>query len=291
MKKALFLGLISLLALAALVFMQYHQYNDGLLHVVFCDVGQGDAILIRSPQGKVMLFDAGPNDAVASCLSDHMPFWQRTLSLVVLSHPHADHFRGLFSLLDRYSIAEFGSEELVNNITEYKAIDEMISNKHIRKRRLLRGDTYRLGDNLVVQVLGPTQEFLTNTSPLGNIGERDEFASLVLLVSYENFDLLLTGDSQNEQLSDDILSSNIKTIDVLQVPHHGSATGLTQEIVQELSPKLAVMSVGKNRYGHPSEKTMEILRDKDIKTLRTDKNGDVELVSDGEKWSIVNNYP
>lgn len=286
MKKTLLLFALSLSALIILMLYQNYTYNDGLLHVVFCDVGQGDAIFIRSPKGKAIVFDAGPNDAVTSCLSDHVPFWQRTLSLVILSHPHADHFRGLFSLLERYSIGEFGSEELLNNITEYKAVEEMISNKHIRKRRLLRGDTYRFVDNLMVQVLGPTQEFLASTSPSGNIGERNEFASLTVLVSYDSFHVLLTGDTQNGQLYDDILSSNIKTIDVLQVPHHGSATGLNAEIVQELDPKLAVVSVGKNRYGHPSKKTIEILSNKGIKTLRTDKDGEVEIVADGRNWWI-----
>ena len=265
---------------------QNYKYNDGLLHVVFCNVGQGDAVFIRSAKGKTILFDAGPNDAVLSCLSSHMPFWERTISLMILSHPHADHFRGLFSLLERYSLGEFGSEELVNNIAEYKAIDEMISNKHIRRRHLLRGDTYRLSNDLVVQILGPTKEFLTSTSPTGNIGERSEFASLVVMVSYENISILLTGDTQNEQLLDDILSSSNKTIDILQVPHHGSATGLTQEIVQQLDPKVAVISVGNNRYGHPSKKTIEILRDKNIKILRTDKYGDIEIVSDGKRWWV-----
>ncbi len=265
---------------------QNYKHNDGKLHVVFCDVGQGDAILIRSPKGKAVLFDAGPNDAVLSCLSSYMPFWERTISLMILSHPHADHFRGLFSLLERYSIGEFGSEELINNIKEYKIIDEMISNKYIRKRHLLRGDTYRLGDNLAVQVLGPTQEFLASTSPSGNIGERSEFASLVVMVSYENFSMLLTGDTQNEQLLDDVLANGSNAIDVLQVPHHGSATGLNPEIVQQLDPKLAVISVGKNRYGHPSKKTLGILGDRDIRILRTDNDGDIEIITDGKDWWI-----
>ncbi|MBI4084694.1 MAG: MBL fold metallo-hydrolase [Candidatus Levybacteria bacterium] len=288
MKKTVLIAIISVASLTLLAVFQYRQYNDGLLHVVFCNVGQGDAIFIRSPQGKTILFDAGPNDSVLSCLSDHLPFWQRTLSLMILSHPHADHFRGLFSLIERYTIGEFGSEELLNNISEYKAIEEMISNKHIRKRRLLRGDNYRFSDRTQIRVLGPTQEFLTSASPKGSIGERSEFASLVIMISYENFSLLLTGDTQNEQLLDDILASNSSTIDVFQIPHHGSATGLTPKIVQQLDPKLAVVSVGKNHYGHPSPKTIEILREKDIRILRTDKDGDVEIVSDGKKWWIVN---
>lgn len=286
MKKALLIFTFSLIALTVLILQQNYKYNDGRLHVVFCDVGQGDAIFIRSPKGKAILFDAGPNDAVLACLSNHMPFWERNISLMILSHPHADHFRGLFSLLERYNIGDFGSEELINNISEYKAIDEMISNKHIHKRYLVRGDTYRFGDNLAVQVLGPTQEFLASTSPSGNIAERNEFASLVVLVSYEKFTFLLTGDVQSGQLLDDILASNSNAIDVLQVPHHGSATGLNPDIVQQLDPKLAVVSVGKNRYGHPSEKTIDLFRKEEIKILRTDKDGEVEIVSDGKEWWV-----
>lgn len=286
MKKALSLLLISLILLSGLFYYQYRKFNDSLLHVVFCNVGQGDAILIRSPQGKSILFDAGPDDGVLSCLAEHLPFWERSISMVILSHPHADHFRGLFSILDRYSIEEFDSENLDNNITEYQAIKQNIAEKGIKKRFVLRGDRFRLPDGVSIRILGPNESFLTATSPRGMVGESKEFASLIAEVSYGSFTILLTGDAQNLQLLEDITANNIKQINVLQVPHHGSATGLTSEIVQQLDPELAVISVGKNRYGHPSKKTLGILGDRDIRILRTDQDKDVEVVSNGKDWWI-----
>lgn len=286
MKKALLISLVSLFTFASLFVIEYQKHHDGLLHIVFCNVGQGDAVLIKTPQGKAILFDAGPDDAVLSCVSDHLPFWQRSINLVILSHPHADHFRGLFDLLERYNVEQFVSEDLDNNITEYKAIKQMISEKGIKKRFILRGDRIRLQDKVSITFLGPDQAFLKATSPKGMVGESKEFASLTAILQYGSFTMLLTGDTQSEQLQQDISASNIRQIDVLQSPHHGSGTGLTAEIVQLLDPKLAVISVGKNRYGHPSKKTLELLKDR--KVLRTDKAGDVEIVTDGQKWWVRN---
>lgn len=284
MKKYLLIVTFSIIFLSGLFLIQYRKFNDGLLHVVFCNVGQGDAVFIRSPTGKIILFDQGPDDAVLSCLSHHMPFWQRDLSLIMVSHPHADHFRGLFPILDRYNVGQFVSEELANNSAEYQAITQMISDKQIQKVNLLRNDRFKISENLAMSITGPEESFLKATSPGGTVGERKEFASLTALLTYGSFKVLLTGDAQSPQILSDMKARGIKQIDVLQVPHHGSATGLTAEIVQRLDPKIAVISVGKNRYGHPSQKTMKILRDEDIKILRTDKDGDIEILSDGNKW-------
>ena len=94
------------------VFAAYQQVtlNDGKFKVVMCDVGQGDAILIRTPKGKTFLFDGGPDKAVLECLSDHMPFWERTIEGVILSHPHADHLNGLIEVLKRYQVEVWSIE-------------------------------------------------------------------------------------------------------------------------------------------------------------------------------------
>ncbi|MBI4089102.1 MAG: DNA internalization-related competence protein ComEC/Rec2, partial [Candidatus Levybacteria bacterium] len=123
----------------------------------------------------------------------------------------------------------------------------------------------------------------------GLIGESGEKASLESLIKYKDFSVLLTGDSQEMELEEALRLAPLvqSKPSVLQVPHHGSRTGLNLEILQELSPKLAVISVGKgNKYGHPSEEILKILRDKNIKILRTDENGDIEIMTDGERWSV-----
>lgn len=277
---------LALFSLGAIFFYQQARFNDGKLHVVFCDVGQGDAIFIRTPKGTDVLIDGGPDNSVLSCLSNHMPFWDRTIEVVSLTHPHADHLIGLISVLKRYKLESFISEKLENKTESFRELAKIVQNKKINSRYVFSGDKLRIKDGVVLQVLSPSAEFLQRTSPSGVIGETGEFASLILLVSYGQFDVLLTGDSQVIGLSEAI-TAQLPSIEVFQVPHHGSKTGINQGLVDQIRPKLAVISVGKNnKYGHPSKEVIEILRNQDIKTLRTDQDGEVEIVSDGKLWNV-----
>lgn len=287
MKKYLFIIILALLSLGGLFFYQSAKLNDGKLHVVFCDVGQGDAIFIRTPEGSDILIDAGPNEKVVSCLEQHMPFWDRTLELVFLTHPHADHMNGLMSVFTKYQIGEFVTEQLSNNSGVYKRMQEELTQKHISQRIIYSGDKFLASNGVIIRVLGPSKKYLQKTSPGGKIGESGEFASLVLLISYENFDILFTGDSQVSGIEDALDLQNISDLEVLQVPHHGSKTGLNGSLIEKLNPKVAVISVGaKNKYGHPRPEVIEILRNREIKILGTDQYGEVEIVSDGKGFAI-----
>ena len=104
MKGFLFFALLTLIFLAGLFVLQAAQRDDGKLQIIFCDVGQGDAVLIRTPSGSDMLFDGGPNKKVLSCLSEYLPFWDRDIEMMFLSHPHADHLIGLLDVFDRYTL-------------------------------------------------------------------------------------------------------------------------------------------------------------------------------------------
>lgn len=139
---------------------------------------------------------------------------------------------------------------------------------------------------MFLTVEAPSQAFLQRSSPKGTIGESGELASLILKLTYKDFDFLLTGDAQTEALTE-VASQNHESIEVLQVPHHGSRSGLDKGIADIIAPKLAVISVGeKNRYGHPSREALQILAEKGIAVLRTDQKGDVEIVSDGKRWWV-----
>lgn len=275
----------------SILIYQNITYNDKKLHVIFCDVGQGDAIFIRTPDGADILVDAGPDDKVLSCLGKHMPFWDRELELVILTHPHSDHFIGLFSVLKTYKVKSFATEDLKNKTLGFGELMRMIKNQAIPIRFVFAGDRFVLKDRVILEVVGPTQEFLRETSREGTIGESGEFASVEAIVSFGKFSALLTGDSQVSELGEILLRQLADQDDIplsiLQVPHHGSKTGLTAKILDFLNPKLAVISVAaKNKYGHPAASTLEILKDKDIKILRTDEDGEVEVISDGKNFQI-----
>lgn len=268
---------------------QYSRYYDGKLHVVFCDVGQGDAIFIRTPTNKNILIDGGPDRKVLSCLSQHMPFWERQIDLLILTHPHADHLLGIFFVLDRYITKSFATERLSNKTQAFTDLLQTIEKKKIPQQIVWAGDSWKIGKDVVISIDAPTEEFVQRTSPGGTIGESGEFASLITRVSYGAFSVLLTGDSQSEGLREVIAVRN-EPVTVLQVPHHGSATGLTPEIVKALQPHLAVISVGKNRYGHPKPVTVQLLSSFEVPMVRTDKVRDIEIVSDGKQWwKMANN--
>lgn len=288
MKKTILIVSVLLVLLGSILVYQNITYNDKKLHVVICDVGQGDAIFIRTPNGSDILVDGGPDNSILSCLAGHMPFWDRKLELVILTHPHADHFTGLFSVLKSYNVKVFATENLENKTLGFVELMKMIKNQGIPTRFVFAGDRFRLKDGIILEIVGPTEKFLKETSPGGFIRESGEFASVEILVRYGEFSALLTGDSQASELNEILKQVQDETaLSILQVPHHGSRFGLTAEILDILNPKIAVISVGtKNRYGHPAVEILKILSDKNIKILRTDHDGEVEVVSDGNKFSI-----
>lgn len=286
MRKFILIVLVTGLLLLCFSAYQYFNFHDNKLHIVFCDVGQGDAILVKTPSGKIVLFDGGPSDEVINCLGNHLPFWHRRIDLMMLSHPHLDHFVGLMAVVDHYDVQTFVTEKLTNDIDIFKEFLQSVHDAKIKTEYVYAHNAVGLVDGVRIKVLGPAAVFLHETSPNGIVGERKEFASLIVEIGYKNFTVLLTGDSQANELKN-ALSIGTIPISVLQVPHHGSASGLDQEVLERARPKLAVISVGKNnRYGHPRQEILKILRDNDIRILRTDENGEVEIVTDGKQVSI-----
>lgn len=279
MKKIVGFLLLIFIALSSLVVYQYFHFYDGKLHVIFCDVGQGDGILIITPNNKHIIIDGGPDDSILTCLSRHMPFWERDIDLMILSHPHADHFFGMFALVNRYHVKAFATEDLVNKTQSYQELLTLLKEKKIPRQEVGTGDTWNVGD-VRLAIVGPTQEYLHSTSPGGTIGESKEFASLVTLLSYGSFTSLFTGDSQSTGIID-AQAATSESLSVLQVPHHGSETGLNSQILESLSPQVAIISVGANNYGHPNKKILELFKALNIPVRQTDKEGDVEIVSDG----------
>lgn len=291
LKKVFLVTVVLFFLLGCILVYQNITYNDKKLHVTVCDVGQGDAIFVRTPQGSDILIDGGPDDSVLNCLGKHMPIWDRTLEIVILTHPHADHFMGFFPVLKNYKVKAFVSEELNNETAGFRSLMDKIKAQKIPVKFVFAGDRFVLKDGVVLEVLGPTQKFLSQTSPGGTIGESSEFASLESLLTFGEFSMLLTGDSQVTELEQGIRvkREGLSSLPVLQIPHHGSRFGLNSEILNILNPKLAVISVGKNnKYGHPNPFTLDLLKFQDIKILRTDQKGDIEIISDGLSWKIKN---
>ncbi len=283
MQKVFFISLFFVVVLVGIIARDYISFFDKRLHMTFCDVGQGDAIFVRTPGGKNILIDGGPDKSILSCLSDHMPFWERKIDMVILTHPHDDHFSGIYYLVDRYITSSFVTEKLSNPTIGFKSMMDAIIRKKVPIRYVVAGDRFIIGDGVAITVIGPSEEYLLRTSPGGSIGESKEFASVITYISYGDFDALLTGDSQQTGLLD-AKKYVKKSLEIFQLPHHGSKTGIDEDMIRLLRPKAGIVSVGKNNYGHPNPGLIRLFEREGIIVKRTDKDGNIEIVTDGKTW-------
>lgn len=289
MKKAFLTLSFSFFLLGGLFFYQNSQFNDRELHVVFCNVGQGDGIFIRTPKGQDILIDGGPDDKILSCLNNHMPFWDKDIELMVLTHPHADHFIGLIAVLKRYDVVSFASSLMVSEDDVYQELLKILKEKGIEKKVLKQEDKFKTGDGLTLITKWPIAEKSTMVKGAKSDAsdayfDQNKF-SLVEYLTFGKTKILLTGDIDAPVENE--IAGDLGKIDILKISHHGSKTGTNKEFLEALKPDLAVISVGKNnRYNLPYGKTLEVLKILGIKTLRTDQDGEIEIMSDGEGWGI-----
>lgn len=295
MTKYFFLFISLFFLLGGLFFYQNQKFNDGKLHLIVCDVGQGDAILIRTPRGSDILIDGGPDDSVLDCLSNHLPFWDREIEIMILTHPHADHLTGLISVLKRYKVIHYFTENVKNDTLVYKRLQDSLAENNLTAKFSFSGDRIDFADKTSLLTVWPQRNWFEDQALQDNqILVKDNSSldingfSLITLLSYGNFSALLTGDGG--VLVEDKIANVVGKIDVLKVPHHGSKTGMSDYFLSETSPDLGIISVGKkNRYGHPAKTILDLLAKYNVKTLRTDKNGEVEIVSDGKSFKIYAN--
>lgn len=270
------LGLVTGLLLIFLI-----SLPDKNLHLVFCDVGQGDAILATLGTTQMLVDGGSANGRVLYCLSRHMPFWDRKVEIVVNTHPQEDHYGGLVDVVRKYQVGMFLRPDV-----EGMSVGWEVLNAELRKRNITQNYAkagYKIHTNgLHFDIFNPSSSF--DATPPRDLNEY----SVVGNLSFGEFDALLTGDII-PPATDELASRITREVEVLKVPHHGSKNGLTQGLLEAASPKLAVISVGKNnRYGHPHSEVLRLLGSWGGRTLRTDLDGEVEIISDGKRWWVKN---
>ena len=246
------------------------------LKVAFLDVGQGDAIFVEAPNGNQVLIDGGPNKTVLRKLAKQMPFYDRTIDGIVLTHPHLDHYGGLVDVLDNYKIGfEMDSG---NDNPESKGFDIYARKLEEEKAKRIfakKGMRVNLDEGLYLDILLPV---------INKKGMSAHDEMVVAKLVYGNNSFLLTGDME-DNLESFLLSfgGSIKS-DVLKVGHHGSKTSTSEKFLGLVNPELAIISAGKNnKYGHPHKEVTERLARFEIPMLRTDEKGTIIIKSDGEK--------
>ena len=268
----------TLLVIAVLTTLTAYSMPDTRLHVSFLNVGQGDAILIQTPNHQDILVDGGPSaQAISAQLSKHLPFWDRNIELVVLTHPHEDHLTGLLEVLQRYKV-----KQVLYLDTSYTLPDEqewlnLIQQKHIKATLATAGQEIDLGTkDTTLEVINPTPG---STVPAMDNG-------IVLKLTDEKISFLLTSDISADAEHDLITQRADVSCTVLKVAHHGSNDSSTAAFLAVADPKVAVISVGAdNTFGHPGAETLQRLADVvGLNNIyRTDKNGTVECITDGTR--------
>lgn len=287
MKKALFILLTASISLFLLIIFTFFKYNDRNLHVIMCDVGQGDAILILAPGGTQILVDGGPDKSVLDCLSRRMPFWDRSIDALILTHPHADHFFGFIDVVDRYKIGGFYTENIKAESDGFKLLEAKLADKKISAKDIYKNDDFRDKSGLNLEIIWPRLDTIKKSDQ--NITNLDlNGLSVIALLRFGDFSMLFTGDAGEIVLNQ--IAKDVGDIDVLKTPHHGSKTGMSDEFLKIIDPEFALISVGsKNSYGHPAGKTLKLLEQNKSKIYRTDINGEIEIITDGKTYKINTN--
>jgi len=260
----------------------YDLNKPQLLEVNFFDVGQGEAIFIETPQSHQILIDGGPDSTILEKLSKEMPFWDRSIDLIILTHPEADHLAGLIEVLKRYRVENILWTGVVRDTAEYREWLRLIKKERAKIVLAKSGQTITTSPGLVVmEVLYPFENLK------GEILKNSNNTSIIAKLIFSKNYFLFTGDvykSVERKLVDrgwDLDS------DILKIAHHGSKTSSAEEFIKAISPETAIISVGKdNTYGHPHQEVLETLEKYGIKVLRTDLNGDIKIISNGKICTI-----
>lgn len=262
-------------AAALLAFAARLAFPDPRLSVTVFDVGQGDAILVQCGR-RQLLVDGGPDAMVLSNLGRAMPFFDRDIDAVVLTHPHADHFIGLVSVLSRYRVRRLLVSRMEGEAPEFAAFERAASRAGLAPVRLRAGDAIAIGDCGAADVLWPEDD-LTAAAKDPNA------ASVVLRLrpaapAGPGGAVLLMGDATADVERRLLARGADVRADVLKVGHHGSRFSTTPEFLQAVRPKAAAVSVGKNSYGHPAWVTLRRLESAGAAVFRTDRGGDIRFV-------------
>ena len=240
--------------------------------VSFIDVGQADSVLIRNGNYN-MLIDAGNNEDGEKLVNYFKSLGIEEFTYVFATHPHEDHIGGMDDIINNFKIDNYYMSNKLSTTKTFMDVLDALDGRNLEYTVPNKGDTLKLGD-ANIKVIYPGDD-------KSNIND----SSIVLKITYGKNSFLLTGDATSN-VERKIYNEDIKS-DVLKVAHHGSSYSSTDVFLDKVKPYYAVISVGKNNiYNHPSNKTLEKLNKRNIKVYRTDLDGTIVFISDGDNLSV-----
>jgi competence protein ComEC len=312
MRKKIYIGgfIFAIIAFIGAIFLFYFLYaQSSELEVIFFDVGQGDSIFVKSPYGQNIIIDGGPDSMAAKKIAENLPWWDKRIDLMILSHPHDDHVVGLIDVLRRYDVKEILYTGVLHSSPGYLEWLDIINKKEIILKIIKEPQTIFLGENLFFEIIHPFENLA------GEKVDNLNNSSIITKLIYGNISFLFSGDCEIEIEEKMLLSdpkifnsleskkgfqdnniafkiNDILNANVFKAGHHGSDTSNSQDFLEAIflsdfsgqKEKFFVIQVGeKNNFGHPSLRILKRVERMGINILRNDNDGDIKFISDGEK--------
>lgn len=274
------LGVLALLTLSVLfIWYAVTSVSDGKARISFLDVGQGDAIFIEGPNGAQVLIDGGAGLSVIRELGRAMPFFDRSIDVVIATHPDRDHIGGLVDVFERYRVSSFIYSGNERDTAVFDELNERVEEEGGVTRIARAGHVIHLGDGAYLRIFYPDQDVTHVES---------NAASIVSQFVYGDTEILLTGDAPAEiegYLT--LLYGEALASDVLKLGHHGSNTSNGRPLLSLVSPEYAVASAGcGNSYGHPHDEVVTDVTDLGIELFSTCEDGTITFIADGEFLTV-----
>lgn len=268
-----FLIIILFLSLPGCISSSFNnkKINDNLLKIHYIDVGQGDSILI-SINGTNMLIDSGPHGKEEYLINYLKKQKIKKLHHIIATHPHEDHIGSMAGIIKNFNTENFYAPKVMANEKCFTDMVNELKKKHLKIQVAKVGKKIKIHPNIICEIIAP------NSSNYQNINNH----SVVIKLTYGNTKFIFTGDAENISENEMLSSNNNLKCDVLKLGHHGSNTSTTDSFLEKTSPKIAIISCGKkNLFRHPNKKIIDKLKNKNIKVYRTDIDGDIVLISNG----------
>lgn len=262
--KAVLVGLLATLVLAFSLWLYFIHANSGETKVVFLSVGQGDAILISQGMNQVLIDGGRDGRLLLSRLGRYVPFYDRTIEVLIPTHPDADHIGGLSAVLERYQVKTVLDTGARTDTKSAFLFYRDLEREGAHPLPALRGTTLTLPQGGKLSVVYPY------APEPADVSETNE-GSIVARFEYGETSFLFTGDLPDEEQ----FIPDITPAAVLKVGHHGSQHSTSDALLDLVRPQTAIISVGKNTYGHPHPAVLERLRAHGVGISRTDTEGDI----------------
>ncbi len=259
--------IIACILFLAGLFLSFEKPNVAL-EAVFFDVGQGDAILVKTCCQKILI-DGGPDLSLAASLGNYLSYWDRTIDYMILTHPHADHVAGLNEVLNRYRVKRILLTRAVSDSGAWQAFASALRENHLVEY-IQQPAARELDGGVIMKFLYPDWSFKPAGADLND-------TSMVVKISYGDFDFLFTGDAGAEVESHLLKENADLESEVIKIAHHGSRSASSPAFLEAVHPRYAIISVGKNSYGHPHRRVLKRLEELGIQYFRTDEDGDIIL--------------